>query len=80
MFGIASRCTKAKIKAPAFNILFLICKARALLPSMDGQVLARRSLETSPNSMLPNYAERGREYGSTDASLLGRADRRKPMY
>jgi len=52
MFGIASRYVKTKIKALAFNILFLICKARALL-------LARRSLETSPNSMPPDYAERG---------------------
>ena len=43
MFGIASRYVKARRKAPAFHIPFFICKARALL-------LARRSLETSPNS------------------------------
>jgi len=31
MFGIASRYVKVKRKAPAFHILFLICKARDLL-------------------------------------------------
>ncbi len=43
MFGIASRYVKVRRKALASHIPFLICKARALL-------LARRSLETSPNS------------------------------
>ena len=42
MFGIASRYVKAKGKALALPIIFLICKARTLF-------LARRSLETTPN-------------------------------
>ena len=52
MFGIASRYVKARRKAPAFHIQFFICKARALL-------LARRSLETSPNLIPPTYAQLG---------------------
>ena len=59
MFGIASRYVKARTcpstdgrKAPAFHIQFFICKARALL-------LARRSLETSPNLIPPTYAQLG---------------------
>jgi hypothetical protein len=61
MFGIESRYVRVRTcpsidgrKAFTFHIQFFICKARALL-------LARRSLETSPNSMPPNYDELSKE-------------------
>ena len=50
LFGVVSRLRYAKIKAPAFNL-----QGRALLPSVDGQVLTCRSLETTPNKEFYGY-------------------------
>jgi hypothetical protein len=48
LFGVVSRPHQVRSKASPCILKYTI-KAGAFIPSVDGQVLARRSLETTPN-------------------------------